>query len=117
MNPPGASSTLAEVSRTLAGNGGIAGVKPRNDRRKFVIDFEGATLGEPNAENVVEANVNIAGGTVAGQVLQQIDGHDHMWRLVLEVVAETDATVELRANLVAGDRSLTETWVYQWLKE
>ena len=56
-------------------------------------------------------------GTVAGQVLQQIDGHDHMWRLVLEVVAETDATVELRANLVAGDRSLTETWVYQWLKE
>jgi glucans biosynthesis protein len=117
MNPPGASSTLAQVSRTLAGNGGIAGVKPRNDRRKFVIDFEGATLGEPNAENVVEANVNIAGGTVAGQVLQQIDGHDHMWRLVLEVVAETDATVELRANLVAGDRSLTETWVYQWLKE
>ena len=32
-------------------------------------------------------------------------------------IAETDATVELRANLVAGDRSLTETWVYQWLKE
>lgn len=115
--PAGASSQLAQVSRTLAGNGGVGGLKPRTDRRKFVIDFEGAPLGEPIEDSPVSAQVDVVGGTLTQEVLQKVDGHDHMWRLVIEVVADNNATVELRAHLGAGDRPLTETWVYQWLKE
>ncbi|UTH47802.1 glucan biosynthesis protein [Loktanella salsilacus] len=116
MDPVGSRSELAQVSRTLAGHGGVAGVKPRTDQRKFVIDYEGGPLAEPFGEQVVEAQITISGGKVLQQTLQRIEGHDAMWRLVLEVASDDDATVELRANLAAGDRQLTETWVYQWRK-
>lgn len=117
MNPPGAEPKLAQISRTLAGHGGVSGVKPQTDRRKFVIDFEGEPLGELQADVAVTAQVNVTGGSVAEQVLQKVEGYDQLWRLVIEVVAENDATVELRADLVNGDHALTETWVYQWLQE
>jgi glucans biosynthesis protein len=116
MNPLSARSELAQVFRTLAGHGGVSGVKPRTDERKFVIDFEGGPLAEPSGEQVVEAQISVLGGEVLQQTLQRVEGHDAMWRLVMEVAADDDATVELRANLAAGERPLTETWVYQWRK-
>jgi glucans biosynthesis protein len=116
MNPLSARSELAQVFRTLAGHGGVSGVKPRTDERKFVIDFEGGPLAEPFGEQVVEAQISVLGGEVLQQTLQRVEGHDAMWRLVMEVAADDDATVELRANLAAGERPLTETWVYQWRK-
>jgi glucans biosynthesis protein len=116
MNPLSARSELAQVFRTLAGHGGVSGVKPRTDERKFVIDFEGGPLAKPSGEQVVEAQISVLGGEVLQQTLQRVEGHDAMWRLVMEVAADDDATVELRANLAAGERPLTETWVYQWRK-
>jgi len=113
----GASSDLARVARTLAGAGGVAGVKPQTDRRKFVIDFEGAVFATLPARDTVSANINITNGTLAGHVLQRVDGHADMWRLVLEVTADGKPAVELRADLVNDERKLTETWTYQWLKE
>ncbi|MGR3507972.1 MAG: glucan biosynthesis protein [Sulfitobacter sp.] len=115
--PAGASSDLARVARTLAGAGGVAGVKPQTDRRKFVIDFEGAVFATLAARDTVSANINITNGTLAGHVLQRVDGHADMWRLVLEVTADGKPAVELRADLVNDERKLTETWTYQWLKE
>lgn len=117
MTPPSAASELAQVSRTLAGHGGVSGVKPREEHRKFVIDFEGGPLGEPIEDRSVEAALQITGGTLLQKVLQKVDGHDATWRLVIEVAADDGATVELRAALTAGERRLSETWVYQWLKE
>ena len=115
--PQGAQSELAQISRTLAGHGGVSGVKPRTDRRKFVIDFEGNALGELKVDLEVTAQVSVSNGSLEEEVLQKVEGFDQLWRLVLEVVADNDATVELRANLDAGDQALTETWVYQWLQE
>ncbi len=117
MNPPGSTSARGEISRTLAGHGGVAGVKPRTDRRKFVIDFEGGALRELKPDEKVEARVNAKGGTLTEQVLSKIEGYDSLWRLVLEVSAESENTVELRADLTAQDKTLTETWVYQWVRE
>lgn len=117
MSPPGFQTDRAQVSRTLAGHGGVSGVKPRTDRRKFVIDFEGDALVELKEDLEVTAEVSVSNGSLEEQVLQKVEGFDQLWRLVLEVVADNDATVELRANLAAGDQALTETWVYQWLQE
>ena len=117
MSPPGASSEVAQISRTLAGHGGVSGIKPKADHRKFVIDFDGSHLTEPLGDAAVEAQTQISGGTIVQDVLQRIDGAEAMWRLVLEVEADDGATVELRAHLAADDRRLSETWVYQWLKE
>lgn len=116
-NPPGATSPLAQVSRTLTGHGGVAGIAPRTDLRKFVIDFVGDTLMEPNPEFPVEARITVSGGEVVGQVLQRVDGEDRMWRLVIDVRADSAAGVEMSASLVAGETQLTEAWIYQWLKE
>ncbi len=117
MTPPGAVSNLAQISRTLAGHGGVAGMKPRMDRRKFVIDFEGDALTELNGDLEVTSQVSVSGGSLEQEVLQKVEGYDRLWRLVLEVIAENDATVELSAKLAAGDQVLTETWTYQWLQE
>jgi glucans biosynthesis protein len=54
MNPLSARSELAQVFRTLAGHGGVSGVKPRTDERKFVIDFEGGPLAKPSGEQVAD---------------------------------------------------------------
>ncbi|MGR3585974.1 MAG: glucan biosynthesis protein [Pseudooceanicola nanhaiensis] len=40
-----------------------------------------------------------------------------VWRLVIEARGEAGATVELKALLTGYGRVLTETWVYQWVKE
>jgi len=117
MNPPGAESQLAQISRTLAGHGGVAGVEPQKDSRKFVIDFEGGVLREQNADAPVEAQVNVANGNLVEQVLSKVEGYDSLWRLVLEVSADSGSTVEINASLSSGDQRLSETWVYQWLKE
>ncbi|SEM66454.1 glucans biosynthesis protein [Loktanella fryxellensis] len=116
-NPPGAVSQLAQVSRTLTGHGGVAGIAPRTDLRKFVIDFVGDTLMEPNPEFPVEARINVSGGEVVGEVLQRVDGEDRMWRLIIDVRGEGDAGVEMSASLIAGETQLTEAWIYQWLRE
>ncbi|KQI67486.1 glucan biosynthesis protein D [Loktanella sp. 3ANDIMAR09] len=116
MTPPGAQSDLAQITHTLAGAGGVSGVEPSADTRKFVIDFQGGLLAEPIAELLVKARTSIYGGTLVQEVLQRVDGQDATWRLVLEVAADPGAIVEMRANLAEGDRLLTETWVYQWMK-
>ena len=117
MSPPGATSELAQISRTLSGHGGVSGIKPTAEHRKFVIDFEGGPLAEPMGDLLVEAQLNIDGGTIVQDILQRVDDTGPIWRLVLEVEADAGATVELRAHLAAGERQLSETWVYQWLKE
>ena len=110
------SSQLARIVRTRAGKGGVSGVSGSTDRRKFVIDFQGGRLRELPADAPVRPDVTAQRGEVAEAVLSRIDGTD-VWRLVIEVAADAKAAVELRANLTGFDQVLTETWIYQWVKE
>ncbi|MWD28171.1 glucan biosynthesis protein D [Aquicoccus sp. SCR17] len=117
MTPPGAeSSQHAHVLRARVGKGGISGVKSRPDRRKFVVDFEGGLLAELPPDADVTAAVTADRGEVVETVLSRIDGTD-TWRLVTEVRAEPGSVVELRAAITGFGRELSETWLYQWVKE
>jgi len=116
MSPPGATSERAQILRTRVGKGGVAGVEGETDRRKFVIDFAGGTLGELPEDADVEANVTASTGKIAETVLSKIPGTG-VWRLVAEVSADAGAIVELRANVSGYGRVLTETWLYQWIKK
>lgn len=106
----------ARVVRTRVGRGGVSGVEQDTDRRKFVIDFEGGTLGELPAGAEVEPQVSAANAEIAEAVVSRISGTE-TWRLVLEVDAPDGAVAELKAGLKGYGRMLTETWTYQWVKE
>jgi glucans biosynthesis protein len=129
LDPQGdRSSQRAQILRTRVGEGGVAGVEGKVNRRKFVIDFAGGPLAEPTAPEDVQATVNsgekpptldhdvrISGGEIKEVVLSQID-NSATWRLVIEATAEEDTVAELRARLVMGDQTVSETWLYQWVK-
>jgi len=117
MSPPGdGSSQRARILRTRAGKGGVSGVKGDTDKRKFVIDFAGGLLSELPEGSEVTPEVSASRGEIVETVLSRIPGSD-TWRLVIEARGEDGASTELKANLSGFGRTLSETWVYQWVLE
>jgi periplasmic glucans biosynthesis protein len=115
MNPPGATpQTLGRVVRLRSGHGGVAGVEADTQTRKFVIDFAGGQLSDMPSDAELEPIASAQNGEIVEAILSRVDGRDE-WRLVLELRAEPDAIVEIKAVLSGYDRNLTETWVYQWI--
>lgn len=107
----------AHVIRTRTGKGGVAGVKGTTNRKKFVIDFEGGRLTGLGPEAEITPKVTVMRGELAQAILSRIDGTDS-WRLVIEAVPEGgDTSMELQAALVGYGRTLSETWLYQWVSE
>jgi glucans biosynthesis protein len=104
---------LGYVAETRGGQGGFSGVENEASLRKFVIDFKGDVLdrGDPNRPFDVVASAT--GGNVVSSILSRVDANG-VWRLVLDVIIESEAPVELKAYLVGGGKRVTETWLYQW---
>ncbi|TDX27994.1 glucan biosynthesis protein [Rhodovulum visakhapatnamense] len=115
-NPPGAVGERAHVVRTLVGRGGVAGAASGPGLRKFVVDFEGGTLGELPDDADVKADVYASTGRMEKPVFSRIPGSD-TWRLVVDITADTGALVELKAEITGYGQTLTETWLYQWINE
>ncbi|WP_425072105.1 glucan biosynthesis protein [Sagittula sp. S175] len=113
IDPMPADTEHAQVLRTLAGHGGVAGIDPEVDKKKFVIDFEGGILPELSGDENVTVRATAQNGEIVQSIVERIEV-DGIWRLVLEIRAEGDAPVELSADLNLDDRRLTETWLYQW---
>ncbi|MCR8550995.1 glucan biosynthesis protein G [Salipiger sp. P9] len=117
MSPPGdRAEALAQVLRTRSGEGGVSGVRKETDHRKFVIDFQGGLLRNLPADADVEAEIAVQNGSVVQSALSLVSGTD-IWRLVIDVEGEPETTVELKASLSGFGRTLSETWLYQWVKE
>lgn len=116
MTPPGARSERARVVRTRVGKGGVSGVKGDTGRRKFVIDFAGGPLGAMPENAEIGPVVHASGGEIVETVLSRVIGTD-IWRLVIEATAAPGALVEMRAEVAGYGRTLTETWLYQWIRE
>lgn len=80
--------------------------------RKFVVDFNGATLSTLAADAPVTGRVTVGeGGELKEQqiVKNSVTGG---WRLVFEVKPPKEKPLELRAYLAHGESTLTETWSY-----
>ncbi|WP_119839194.1 glucan biosynthesis protein [Pseudooceanicola algae] len=114
MEPGYGQQELAKVLRSRAGHGGVAGVAPAKDRRKFVIDFAGGILSELPGDAEVTPSVIIDKGDIREIVLSKIEGTG-AWRLVVEIAASDAELVEIKANLSGFGRQLSETWLYQWV--
>ncbi|MBQ1202977.1 MAG: glucan biosynthesis protein G [Loktanella sp.] len=113
--PDSISSALAHVAETRAGAGGVSGVVNPDNKRKFVIDFRGGFLSRLTARNDVAPVVNVTGAELVSVTLEPVNDGD-IWRMVLDVIAEDAAVVELSAHVAGYDQKLTETWLYQWIR-
>jgi glucans biosynthesis protein len=83
--------------------------------QRFVVDFVGKDLEAIPADQVVRAVVTVAGGDVAGEILDQHvvkNPYTGGWRLTFQVRSKQRTPLELRAYLDQGNTVLSETWSY-----
>ncbi len=107
----------AWIVNTLAGKGGTSGVSgAKASLRKFVIDFDGGLMASLPDDAQMEPVVTLSNGKVQHVALSKI-ANTTKWRLVIDVDGENARIVELVAHVAGFGRKLTETWIYQWLRE
>jgi glucans biosynthesis protein len=110
---PSPAADLAFVAETRTGHGGLATMKGDPTMRKFVVDFEGGTLGNLPDETQIQAVTTVSAGTIITSTLSRIPANG-LWRMVLDVKRDGDKPVELNAHLAGFGQRLSETWLYQW---
>ena len=110
---------LAWVQGTLAGVGGASGVPVENaSLRKFVVDFEGGQLGTLPEDAAVRPIVPASGGIIEGMVLHKVsDAAVPTWRLFIDIDGGDADLIELTAHVANETQKLSETWLFQWLRD
>lgn len=80
----------------------------------MLIDFEGPVLAELPGDANVTPEVSVGENAEVLETLLQRNPVTEGWRMTLRLrVKDTQQPVEMRAALVSGSKSLTETWSYQ----
>lgn len=119
---PPVSPSLASVDKTWSGLGDVTegwipgDHSPDEYARRFAVDFVGAPLDDLPDDADVTVQVSASNGQIsytATHAMQPIHGY----RAVFDWMPTGDDTtpVTLRAYLANGDKTLTETWLYQWV--
>ena len=108
--------TNAVVVSSRLGTGGVPGQPRPKGVWKFVIDFEGGTVGDLGQDDKVEAVVAASSGEISGIYTLPVVGTKR-WRAVFDLKPFGLDPIELRAYLKQGDTALTETWLYQFHPE
>jgi glucans biosynthesis protein len=106
--------TIAKVVATRLGRGGIPGQSPwPRDRQKFVVDFTGGPLGELKQRFDVTPVIGASRGKVDNAYVIKVVG-TNLWRALFDLQVDGNGPVDLRLYLKLGDKTLSETWLYQY---
>jgi len=110
--PPSA----ARVVGTFLGRPGVPGQhKPRDPHgRKFVVEFAGGPLSQMKQRFDIDAVVTASRGEVSNRHVLKILGTQD-WRAQFDLHALGAEPVDLRCFLRLGGKTLSETWLYQYL--
>ncbi len=107
---------LGRVVATRLGNGGQPGTTRPKGVRKFMVEFKGPALEAipfgVKPEVVLSASRGSYSYIFAEAVPNDVPGH---WRAQFDLTVDGTDPVEMRCFLKAGDKVLTETWLYQYL--
>jgi glucans biosynthesis protein len=96
------------------GRGGIPGQNPwPRDAHKFVVDFSGGALSQMAQRYDLKAVVTASRGKIENPYVLKVVGTDR-WRAAFDVKLEGNQPVDLRLFLRLGDKTLSETWLYQY---
>lgn len=106
-------SPLGRAVLTRRGFGGRPGHQAQTGVTKLVVDFEGPALRGKGRDSGVAVDLVVARGRVVEQAAYPVVGRDGRWRLMLDVVPDRGAVMDLRAALVCCGAPLSETWLYQ----
>lgn len=106
---------LARTVATRLGNGGQPGQPRPPNVRKFMVEFFGQPLASlaygVKPEPVLTTSRGSFPYILTEAVPSDVPGH---WRIQFDLAAEGTEPVELRLFLKAGDRTLSETWLFQY---
>jgi glucans biosynthesis protein len=107
----------ADLARTVAtrlGRGGIPGQNPwPRDKQKFVVDFADGPLSQMQPRFDITPVVTTSRGKIDGAYALKVVGTDR-WRAGFDLQADGKAPVDLRMFLKLGNKTLSETWLYQY---
>ena len=113
-NEPAYPKTIAKVVATRLGRGGIPGQNPwPRDRHKFVVDFTGGPLLQMQQRFDVTPVVNSSRGKIDNAYVIKVVGTDR-WRSLFDITVDGKGPIDLRCYIKLGDKTLTETWIYQY---
>jgi glucans biosynthesis protein len=106
---------LGRCVATRLGNGGQPGQPRPKGVRKFMVEFLGGPLESipfgVKPEPVLWASRGTFSYVFAEAVPDEVKGH---WRAQFDLTVEGEEPVELRCFLRAQDKTLTETWAFQY---
>jgi glucans biosynthesis protein len=105
-NPP-ERPPFAIVSASRGGRGGSS------RRRRFVVQFTGEILADPQRSQNLKPILNAAPGTITWiRTFSEPDLKSR--RVVFEIDPGTESYCELRLVLEAAGKPISETWLYRW---
>jgi periplasmic glucans biosynthesis protein len=106
---------LARCVATRLGNGGQPGQPRPKGVRKFMVEFQGAPLAAlpfgVKPEAVLWASRGTFSYVFTEAVPDDVPGH---WRAQFDLTVSGSEPVEMRLFLRAGEKILSETWLYQY---
>ena len=106
---------LARCVATRLGRGGQPGQPRPPGVRKFVVEFFGGPLVSLPFGVKPEPVLSASRGTFSYVFTEAVpDGVAGHWRAWFDLTAEGQDPVELRLFLKAADKTLSETWLYQY---
>lgn len=108
-------TNLARCVATRLGRGGQPGELRPKGVRKFVVAFHGGPLTTLPYGVKPQAVLSTSRGTFSYVFTEPVpDGVDGHWRAHFDLTVDGKAPVDMRLYLKAGDKTLSETWLYQY---
>lgn len=105
---------MARVVATRIGRAGPPGAESWDpNARKFAIDFQGGEIAAMQPRFDIKPVVTCSSGAATGAYATKLVGTNR-WRALFDVPVTGKTPVDLRCFLQLGDRTLSETWIYQY---
>jgi glucans biosynthesis protein len=111
---PAYPKTIARAVATRLGRGGVPGQIPwPRDKHKFVVDFTGGALTQMQQRFDVTPVTSTSRGKIDNAYVIKVVGTNR-WRALFDLQLDGNAPVDLRLYLKLGNKTLSETWLYQY---